>query len=914
VSVVSGHSATQLQSSGPGQAASPDPLDVGRVVDRYVVLNRIGKGGMGVVYAAYDPQLDRKVAIKILRPDVASDAPGQRLLREAQAMARVSHPNVMRVYDVGTVDDVIFMAMELVEGETLGDRLITNRPLWRECLRLFIAAGRGLAAAHAAGLVHRDFKPANVLVGQDGAVKVTDFGLARADNEGGVVELPAEIREQTGPTALDAQLTRAGAFMGTPMYMSPEQLNGQRADARSDQFSFCVAAYQALYGDWPFSVTTIEALKAATAKGQIGEAPRGTRVPTWVRRALVRGLSASPEQRWPTMEALLSELERDPGVKLRQRVGGAVALGLVAVAAASGPLLRARAREDCARAGTGIARSWTADQKAQVHRAFTATGAPFAEDVWATSERRLDSYTAAWSAMRTEACEAAMVKGTQTREQLALRVGCLDQRQKELDTLVDVLSRADAQVVRGAVGAVHALSSIESCSDVIALHSTRPPPSDPASRGKIEEARTTLAAAKSLTDFGDVAPALVKAREAEVQAQATGFAPLIAETLIREGELQGKTGDRKSAEATLQRAVAFAETADADELAARAWNQLCFVVGYELGRNTEGEAFCGYARAILARDGANPELQGDNLRFTGLVLENEGKYDDALEVLKKALAVNEKLYGSEHPAVATVTSSVGNAYILMAQYAMALPFHERALAIRLKLLGPQHPDTSSSYHNLAICLLHLGDRDRAIGYLEKALAVDTAVYGPHADHTALTRHTLAKAWLSAHQPEKAREAASQALSDMSQAFGPDSPATCPARQVLGSIALSQGDAATALEHFQKGLVLREKQKGADHAVLGEYLAGIGECQLMLHRPQLALQAFERATHLNNVDREPPEVHAAVAWGLARAIWETKGDKASAIEHAREAQRLFAQAYTLPDEAPLVDAWLDTHTR
>jgi len=287
------HSDAPTQGSGPSKpGATDEPLQTGQLVDRYVVLHRVGEGGMGVVYAAYDPQLDRKVAIKILRPDVASTAPQQRLLREAQAMARVSHPNVMRVYDVGTVGGLVFMAMELVEGKTLGELLHTTRPGWRECLRLYLAAGRGLAAAHAAGLVHRDFKPGNVLVGPDGSVRVIDFGVARPDKESGprVPEVPVALRESSGPIAIDSQLTLAGALVGTPHYMSPEQLFGEPADARSDQFSFCVAVYQALFGVRPYPGEELAQRRNAIARGRIDDPPPGSPVPSRVRRALLRGL------------------------------------------------------------------------------------------------------------------------------------------------------------------------------------------------------------------------------------------------------------------------------------------------------------------------------------------------------------------------------------------------------------------------------------------------------------------------------------------------------------------------------------------------------------------------------------------------------------------------------------------------
>ncbi|HEY0097284.1 MAG TPA: serine/threonine-protein kinase, partial [Archangium sp.] len=243
------------------QAPEAPALGRGTPLDRYVVLDPLGEGGMGMVYAAYDSVLDRKVALKLLPPGDADAGPEAtsgsgraRLLREAQAMARLSHPNVVAVYDVHQHEAQVFMAMELVDGQTLLQWEREQPRGWRELLTAFLAAGRGLAAAHAAGLVHRDFKPTNVLVGKDGRVRVTDFGLARPHNA------PAELGADTpapdtgpvkGHSLLELNLTQRGAVRGTPAYMAPEQFRGATADVRSDQFSFAVSLWEALHGERP---------------------------------------------------------------------------------------------------------------------------------------------------------------------------------------------------------------------------------------------------------------------------------------------------------------------------------------------------------------------------------------------------------------------------------------------------------------------------------------------------------------------------------------------------------------------------------------------------------------------------------------------------------------------------------------
>ncbi len=286
-------------------------LRPGTRVGRYEILARLGAGAMGVVYAAHDPELGRKVALKLIRANVAGPDLEVRLLREAKAMARLSHPNVIAVYDAGRNDDRLFIAMELVAGGTLREWLAERPCSWREILAAYVAAGRGLAQAHALGLVHRDFKPDNVLVSHDGRVQVTDFGLARnADSD----EIRASMRSaERGLVAFDrtspAPLTRTGALVGTPAYMAPEQLAGDRADARSDVYAFSVSLYEGLYGDRPFGGATIGEHLAEKEAGVLRMPPSARRVPARVRRALVTGLRPKPSQRHARMRDLLAPLE-----------------------------------------------------------------------------------------------------------------------------------------------------------------------------------------------------------------------------------------------------------------------------------------------------------------------------------------------------------------------------------------------------------------------------------------------------------------------------------------------------------------------------------------------------------------------------------------------------------------------------
>lgn len=289
-----------------GAVIAPVPHRIGR----FVILRLLGQGGMGAVYSAYDDQLDRKVAVKILHhSEFAPIDRRARVLREAQAMARVSHPNVVQVYEVGEAEGQVFIAMEFIEGSALSAWQSERSRSWEDVLRVYRAAGQGLLGAHRVGLVHRDFKPDNVLVDKEGRPRVADFGLAHGEGS----SEPSPSQEPSSPgRLLSRPLTMAGAIVGTPAYMSPEQCRGERGDARSDQFSFCAALYEALYKTLPFEGEDLAELSGNILLGKLRPIPAGTQFPAVIEQALRRGLSVDPAQRFPSMAELLSVLDIDP--------------------------------------------------------------------------------------------------------------------------------------------------------------------------------------------------------------------------------------------------------------------------------------------------------------------------------------------------------------------------------------------------------------------------------------------------------------------------------------------------------------------------------------------------------------------------------------------------------------------------
>ncbi|HWM87414.1 MAG TPA: serine/threonine-protein kinase, partial [Kofleriaceae bacterium] len=308
----------QEASTQPELAGSPAPQG-GRAIDRYIVVEQIGMGGMGVVYKAHDPDLGRHVALKLLRAGDAGGRHALRLEREARAIARLAHPNVVAIHDVGMVGADLFIAMEYVEGKSLRRWLgSAPRPL-HAVLDVLLQAARGLAAAHDAGLVHRDFKPDNVLVGDDGRVRVLDFGLARAarGDDDDVAVLPEEDR-----VALDSSMTPAGMAVGTPRYMAPEQHRGEDVDGRADQYAWAVVLYQALTGQRPFDATEYRALRELALRGEVQPFPASAAVPRWLERMIRRAMSVERGDRYPAMHDIIAELSEDREALRRAALDG----------------------------------------------------------------------------------------------------------------------------------------------------------------------------------------------------------------------------------------------------------------------------------------------------------------------------------------------------------------------------------------------------------------------------------------------------------------------------------------------------------------------------------------------------------------------------------------------------------------
>jgi len=868
------------------------PLPVGPFrVGRFTAVRQLGAGGMGVVYMAYDEQLDRKVAVKLLqeRPGADTESLGHaRLLREAQAMAHVSHPNVAAVYEVGTFEDQVFVAMELVEGKTLGQWLADAPRSWREIVAVYVQAGRGLAAAHAAGIVHRDFKPENVIVGDDGRARVLDFGLARASRDVPTVP-PAEISaaELRLGTSLSARLTQAGSLLGTPAYMPPEQYLRAAIDGRSDQFSFCVTLFEALYGARPFSGQTLAELMAAVTRGKI-QVPRQHRpVPGWIHEVVVRGLHVDADQRWPDMPALLDALERDPA-RRRRRIGLRVgALALVAATVLASLKARELQARVCGGAATQLAGAWDEARAAELRAALHASGLPYAPAAAERVVAGLDAYADQWVAARTDACEATAVRQEQSQELLDRRMACLDERRAALQALVGVLVAADAAVVEKAVQAVSELPRLEPCADSGYLQARVRPPDDPAAALQVEATRALLSQAQALLVAGKFAGAGQLVEEALARAAALGYGPLTAEVEAMQGELRNREGRYEEAEAALRRAYVAARSAGDGEVAAAAATALVGVTGRSLARFEAGALWREVAGAEVARSGdplAAADLaretasmavrEGDyaralaestralalreavvgagdsslimNLNQLGEVLEKQGKYAEAGEHIRRALALCEATLGPEHPMVAMTADNLGAVLQSEGRYEDALAQHLRGLQLRERLFGPEHLQVADSLNSLGIVAESLGRPRETEAYFRRETTIRERHLGPDNPAVALSHANLG-AILHIHgDDDGAQRHLRRALEIQEKALNPGHPETVFVLANLGLVARAQGRLDDALADLGRALQVVEASGGPEHVNAASIRQNLGSILQQLGRADEALAEFERA--------------------------------------------------------------------
>ncbi|MGH1347722.1 MAG: serine/threonine-protein kinase [Nannocystales bacterium] len=913
-------------------------------VGRFVVERRLGQGGMGTVMQAYDPQLDRKVALKLLH-GAAEPRHQQRLLREAQALARLSHRNVVSVFEVGEAGGHLFIAMELVVGTTLTVWQQQAHP-WRECLEVYLQAGRGLAAAHAVGIVHRDFKPSNCMLDEAGVLRVLDFGLARGladlderDRSAAEDGLRSSVRkagEQESSSegsgrALEYRITQSDTLLGTPAYMAPEQAQLQRVDAAADQFSFCLALYEALYGQRPFR--GLAGLLERMDKGgtpPFEPAPshaQQPRVPGWLRAVLARGLAFEPSERFPDISTLLEEVEGRLRARRLGAVTAVVATGLLATVATTRAVSQENTGPDCALGQGAVAQTWNAETKAAVRSAFEGSEQPFAVPTHRAVERSLQRWADGWEDARGDACRATHEQGVASEALLDRRMDCLELQSRETAALIDIFVAADAATVARAPELLAQVPSPTSCHHPVASDAEQLP-DDPQTREAVLEGYEQLARARGRLWTGVIAEAEQLTEAASAVGQDHGFRPLELESQIVRGELAWMRSHFDEA-ADLLTGVAY-QAVPAGlrgvELKARRT-----AVNALVGRwsKPELEAMLIDELSAAASRGASPsqETNHDLLAARARHAKMAGEYERALSLFATLRAQGESLEGVPR---GNERLDEADTLSLLARHGQASALLLEGLPIVAEAWGEHSPTAARFEQVLGMLALEVGDvaeadtrLSRARSHLETALGLESVPVarvrfaqaklamtrgafeqaasdlvfvgtvferelGPQHRETGELYNALGVARFYESDFPGSVAAYKKALVVALVTYGPAHAEVALLHSNLAESRAAMGEHVPALDEYASAFAIMEVSLPPEHPMLAQPSKGRGQSLLALGRTDESIRSLERAlTLLQRPPLEPFEV-ADTKLSLARALQKAGRDSARSVRLAGEA--------------------------
>lgn len=895
--------------------SAPGPIERGHSIGRYLVVDTLGAGAMGVVYRAYDPDLDRTLALKVVSPRADGSSRGAneqaRLLREAQAMARVSHPNIIQVFDVGMLDSAVYVAMEFVDGATLKEWLIPKRTP-AQVLRLFEAAGKGLAAAHRQGLIHRDFKPDNVMVDSSDQPRVLDFGLARTSHRPEADEVTQSLRSSAGAVSLDASMTEAGTLVGTPAYMSPEQYRGEPADQRSDQFSFCVALFEALIGRRPFQGRSITALAAAVTRGKV-DLPSKPPVSRAVMQAVLRGLSVEPDERHASMEALLSRLvrQRSQSRGLGMLVGGAgLAIGAVALARSSGSV---QPPAPCQGAEDDAAVVWSPQRQETIALAFTTRAGERGRRIWDEAATRIDGYLGEWVSARTDACEATRVRSEQSETLLDRRMACYDARLRGVDATLHALESVDAVGVNNARDAVAELDRLADCAQTKRLLETTPRPSDPAALELLERLEARHAALSVDLRLGHYEDSLEPARVLTQDATELSYAPMLAKAWTLLGDAQAEAGsDAGALEAYEEALHAAIESAD-PTAAAQAATVLGLTAGVSAADVPRGLRALEIARAFAKNSADQERLEVNAAMHEGAISVTQGD-------MSKALALQEQVrdYWKEkadgQAELAATLLNIGAVYASTGRADEAVDMQRQAVSLNETAYGPDHPLTADALRELGNTLSTLERFDEAEVEVRRALEIQIGARGRESRAVAHLLDDLGRVLRAGGDLDGAIAKHREAYEILEGVHGGDNPALVVSGMNIGYTLNAAGRWQEALDAFVQALEMAERVSGPEHPHI-VYAANAAASALVdQKRYDEAYVYAKKALDLVGKAQVPPTLLAETRFIATHALWKdgkvpaaTK-DRARAL--ARRAREIYAEgAEQWAPQIEKLDAWL-----
>ncbi len=869
---------TRIDDPSAPRAQSRDLTSSGTLVKpvrigHFTVLRKLGQGGMGDVYACYDEMLDRKVAVKVHRLTMVRDRElaSARLIREGQALARLAHPNVVTVYEVGGSSAGVYVAMEFVRGRTLEEWAGQGRD-WREILDMFDQAGRGLAAAHAVGIVHRDVKPQNVLVDEGGRVKVLDFGLALTT---GPEEVDADANESRVTASMPMpSLTATGALAGTPAYMSPEQYLGQSVTASSDQYSFCVSLYQCLYGGLPFSATSIAQLRMDIVEGRIVE-PDKRSVPGWVYKCLRRGMSTDPADRYGSMDALLAALDRR---RTTRRISGAV-LGATVAGILGFAVARSSSQvEICPDAGRELTDIWDEDRSAKVAAAVATSPSPYAGKFVQHVLPQLDQYADTWITQRNEAC-LAHAEGRQAERLFERRIACLDQRRAGLQAAVDVLESAESDPLEAAGQAVFALPSLTRCSDADALLAEVEPPEDSELRERVQTHRESLARANVLKYAGKVQAGIDLLDDISADEDAMAYLPLAAEVELHRGFLQFAMND-VAAEDSYEKSMHMAVKAGHLKAAAQASSRLAYFRAEILGKLDRVNADLPLVEALNSHVESDVDLFAEHLNNLGWIRSLLGDRQEGTELLEKADALRKKHNRAQTPLAVGTLFNLGRLAEDAGQHARAVEIYRSAIS-RSGQLGPWVKLRFEGY--IAVGSIELGKLSEARKKYQRLLneAVST---NDHA-HRATILFFMARCELRDGNALLAREFVEQGA----RGYPKDSIRYDLYHNLIMKVAAASGDSESVQALYEEAQQRLDKSPDPTGRRRSKLLLAYGNSLTDLGRPDEALLQLQklRSSLSNQVVAIEPAIAPRLSLALGRAYREIGdfGAAKSALEQA-----------------------------
>jgi tetratricopeptide (TPR) repeat protein/predicted Ser/Thr protein kinase len=838
----------------------PRDLRRGSLIGRYVVLAPVGAGGMGLVFAAHDPELDRKVALKVLRDDTGrpDGTEGRRkLLREAQALARLAHPNVVAIHDTGVDQGRSFIAMEFIVGQTLRQWLDRAPRSPDEVIAVFLAAGRGLAAAHAGGIVHGDFKPSNVLIADDGRVVVTDFGLARP-----LDELPrASALEDTAarvstdaltPTSLDLAETA-----GTPAYMAPEQFIGGGASSRSDLFAFAVALWEGLAGRRPFTGASMPALMSAIAQGRIDEASQA-KIPRWLRAPLRRALAGKPDDRFAGLEPMLAVLASDPRRAMRRGASfAAIAIAGVGILGGRWWMDRA-ARRECDDDAASISLLVDPATLAAIRRSFVDTGSQVAKEAADHADRTLAEYAATWTNQRRDNC-VARVEGTRSDLDAARTASCLDDAKVALVELIGAMRRVtDRSAVMGVAPALVRLPMLAQCSDDRRLARRIALPEESARRDRVLELRRRLAKLEIDWRFTQKQAVLPEAAVLVDEAIATGWPPVVAEALLLQGRMHEGARELAEAHRAYKRAFNAALAAESDEVAAEAAISLASIVGLGMQRLSDGDDWLDIAETLYDRVGEQGFARSELLRTRGRIAEGHADFPKALAFAERGLAMRTAALGEDSPLLEPLLGDLGHLYAERDEYERALEYLRRQLELLERAMGGPHSDIPTVLSDIAGVYAGQGKLEEAERMYVQALGMNDRLQGSDHVTRANLLNNLANLYDDFGRYDEALGYYEQTRASFEEAYGREHPLVAVVLANSSVTLLAMGRAEEALANAEQSLRIREASLGKQHSEVAGSLNALSDAQRALGRLEDARASAARSVAIREAALEPDD--------------------------------------------------------